>query len=299
MLHAHGSAAALGVVRIAVFGGWLASVLRDPMTDLALLPATAYAPVGVLGLLPDAAWRLLLSVPALAALKAALLTLLAALVAGLRPFSPLAFLACALLVLHQGLLRSIGDATHSELGLLVVAAVLAPFPAADALTIRGRRDVRAAPAGAAVYRAPLLAGAAILCLTYTFAGTRRLAAGGLQGFLDGSVVRIVAMRGLEAGPPGTGLGAWVLQEAWLAAALQVAFPAVTALELVSLACLGCPRFRRLWIAAQVSVHLAAAPLMQHPAWARVALVLLLLTNLPARIARWVAGPEPAAPGPPG
>lgn len=293
MLHAQAPAGALAIVRIAVFGGWFLYVLRDPTTELALLPVASYAPVGVLRLLPDAAWPVLLSAPALAGLKASLLVLLGLLVAGIRPFAPLAFLACGLLTLHQGLVRGIGYINHGELGLLLVAWVLAPFPAADALTVRARRDVRAAAGGAAAYRAPLQAAAAVLCLTYTFVGTRRLAVGGLQVFIDGSIVRMIAMRGLEPGPRGTGLGDMLLRRAWLADTAQVAFPILTALEVLALGCLVWPRFRRLWIAAVVAVHLTVEILMQIPFRANVALVLLLLTDLPTLAGRWLAGPEAA------
>jgi hypothetical protein len=146
-----------------------------------------------------------------------------------------------------------------------------------------------------VYRAPLVAAAVVVCLTYTFVGTRRLATGGLQVFLDGSIVRMVAVRGLEPGPYGSGLGGLVLAYPALAWAFQAGFPVVTALEVLALGCLGWPRFRRVWIAAMVLGHLAVQLFMQIPFRANVVLVLLLLTELPAAIGRRLADGDAGGP----
>jgi hypothetical protein len=287
MLHARASAAALATVRIAVFGSWLVYVLADPTTELALLPPTSYAPIGILRAIPDPAWPLLFSTSALEGLKASLVALLLAVVAGLRPFPPLAILTCALLTLHQGLVCSLGSVNHGELALLMTAWVLAPFPAADALTVRGRRAT-AAPDGSALYRAPLLTAATVLGLTYTFVGTHRLTAGGLQVFLDGSIVRMVVMRALELGDAGGGPGHLVLTHGSLVALLQVAFPVLTGLEILSLGCLGWPRFRRFWIAGMIPFHLAAEILLQVPLRSNLLLILVLLTDLPTRAGRRLA-----------
>jgi len=270
VLHSEVSPLTLGLARVAVYGMWLWHVLMDPIVDLARFGGLMQ-PIGVLRLVPADLWPWLHGAPALLALKAVMLLGLAALVAGARPFQPLAALTCVVLVVYQGLVRSVGYISHGELAMLYAAIALAPFPCADALAIAGRTSVRRDPLD---YRAPMLLAALTLCLTYSFVGARRLQRGGFEIFLDGTILNRVAMRGAERGV----LGTVVLEHAWLARLTEVGFVVVSAFELLAPLALLYPWFRRSFLVVMLGFHVFAAQFMGISFRANLVLLAVFLTD---------------------
>lgn len=106
MLHRHASAEALGAGRICIYGLWLVLVAATPVQWHADVPFELFNPWGPLRLAPNALYQAALTPGFLSGFKATLLVLLALLVLGVRPFTPLAVLAFAMLWFHDGMLKA-------------------------------------------------------------------------------------------------------------------------------------------------------------------------------------------------
>jgi hypothetical protein len=284
MLHENTSPQTLGFARIAVYGTWFWHVLKDPLEKVAEIPIEYFRPIGILRIMPSPVWQLLYTAEFLLVLKLSMLTCLALLVLGVRPFRCLAIFLCILLTFYQGLIRGYGYINHGELPILYAAYVLAAFPSAHALSL-GRGKVNGV--SPVMYKAPMVAVALLLCLTYTFVGARRLAEGGLEIFVNGTIVHMVALRSFEPGPAGTGYGHLVLAYPWLALLLQVGFPIVTVFELLSPLCLFYRRFRWAWILVIGAFHVATGLFMQIWFTANFLLIFVFLTNIDWLCARWL------------
>lgn len=281
MLHRDASATSLALARIAVFGMWLWHTLNEPLLGIARVPMSQLEPVGILRLLPATAWTLLCTPASLLALQASLAACLIALVAGVGPFRALAALTCGLLLVEQGLMRSVGYITHGELAMLYAAIVLAAFPCTDAFALAPARSVRHDPA---LYRAPFVAAALTLCATYALTAVRRFDEGGIGIFLDGTILHRVALRGAERG----GLGLEAIQHVWIARAIEAGFPVVTLFELLSPLAVFHRGFRRAWLVVLLAFHLAVSSLMMISFRGNIVLMALFLTDLPHVAGAWLA-----------
>jgi hypothetical protein len=209
---------------------------------------------------------------------------LALVVLGVGPFRCIAIATCILLTFYQGLIRGFGYINHGELPMLYAAYILAAFPSAHALSLRqGKVDY----VQSAMYKAPMIAIAFLLSLTYMFIGARRLSEGGLEIFVNGTIVHMVALRSFEPGPSGSGYGYLVLEYPWLALMLQVGFPIVTIFELLSPLCLFYRSFRLVWMPVIISFHLVTGLLMQIWFTANFLLVLVFLTDIERLFAVWL------------
>jgi hypothetical protein len=291
MLHERVSPQTLAAARIFVFGLWLVIVWSRPLTDLAELPLWIHSPVGPMRALPGAVWPILLAAPVLAAIRYLLLVGLALLVLGVRGFHVIAVATCALLTLFLGLPRAfLIIATHRELALLFAAYVLACFPCADAYALRRRLR---APRPGSLYRAAMVTVTLVLLLTYAMPAARRLAAGGLTIFLDGSIVHYTAVRASEPGAFTPELGLRVVQDPWLRAGMQVGFPLVTVFELLSPLCLFHRAFRRVWIVVIGSFHIMSWLTMGIFFWANMLMIVFFVTDIDRILARWRRPVEPA------
>ena len=284
MLHEKVSPQTLGFARIAVYGAWFWHVVKDPLDKVTEIPLEYFSPIGVLRLVPQPAWPLIYTAKSLLVLKLAMLTCLALLVLGVWPFRCIAIFTCILLTFYQGLIRGFGYINHGELPILYAAYVLAAFPSAHALSL-GRGRVNNAPP--ILYKAPMVAAALLLCLTYTFVGARRLVEGGLEIFVNGTIVHMVALRSFEPGPSGTGYGHLVLAYPWLALMLQLGFPVVTIFELLSPLCLFYRWFRWAWILAISSFHVATGLFMQIWFTVNFLLIFVFLTDTDWLFATWL------------
>jgi hypothetical protein len=258
VLHARVSPETLGCARIWVFGIWLVWVFLDPLPDLARYPTEILRPIGVLKLVPAAAWPLLLSAAGLWGLKLALLAGLAALTLGLPGYRPVALVTCVLLTLYQGVIRGLTFTNHSELALLYATWVLALFPAADAMARRRRHSPTAAPV---MYSAPMQLIALILLTCYSLVGVRRLIESAPAIFFDDTIIRYVAVRAAPARPVFGDMGLAVLEHPWLARLLTLGFPVVGIFEALAPLCLFSRWFRWAWLAVIVPFHVGTWLLM--------------------------------------
>jgi hypothetical protein len=176
----------LGVVRIAVFGQWLANVGLVHLEDLAGLPRELITRFGLLGLIPSTVWEWMWTAPFLLGLTAMLVVCLCWLILGLPRFQTVAIVTAVLLTLFDGMEKSPGHINHSKFVMLYAAWVLAAFPSADAVALSPRRG---APAPPVMYAAPVIAISLLILIPYSMIGAFRIGESGPGIFFGDAVKR--------------------------------------------------------------------------------------------------------------
>lgn len=135
----------LGIIRAAVCGVFLLSVITTSFSSLAELPATLLRPMGVMKLLPWSFYDAVTTATGMLGLQWLLIVTLSLSVVGY--WTSASTKAAALLVIfYQGLLRSFTHFNHDEMVGIYFLVVLAFTPCADAFSIdswrRGAREAR-------------------------------------------------------------------------------------------------------------------------------------------------------------
>lgn len=285
MLHENASARHLGVLRMWVFGMWLADLLKDAPTELTRIPLAYYEPVGMLRWLPGSFWEVALSENVLLAWWWGLVVLLALSAAGVPFYRGVALCACVLLTFWQGVVFGFTGVPHGPIAALYIAWILAVFPAADAYSLRRGR---ASSPPDSVYRAAILTATAVFLITYMLVGVRRIFEGGVEIFLDGSILRYVVRNSMSPDYLSQGLGARVLDYPGMPSIIEAGFVVVTVFEIFSLLCLSSKWFRRSWLAVMLPFHVLSWPLLQLLFVHNILLICALVIDLDG-IVRWLAG----------
>ena len=193
---AHSDAAALGALRAGVHGVFLVSALLTDFSNLGRLPATLLRPVGVMQLFPWPLYDALMTPAGMFAFMCLLSASLALSTAGCWT-SVTTKTSAALVLFHQGLLRSLGHFNHDEMLGVYFLCVLAFTPCGDRLSIdswRGR--VRERPAGFA-YGYPVLLMQVLLAWAYFSSGLLKLRASGLAYFSPDSLPALAIFHSLD------------------------------------------------------------------------------------------------------
>jgi hypothetical protein len=259
ILHRDAAAHHLAMLRVFVFGLWMADVAKDPITEMAGVPFSYFRPVGVLQFLPTGFWSALASEQALQVWWIVLLVFLALSALGATPYRVIAGTTCVLLTLYQGMIFGFSEVTHAELVALYAAYILAIFPSADALSIH-RPHLRGS--SKPLYEAALLAVTVVLLATYMLTGVRRVFAGGVDIFTNGTVLAMVADGSATPDHFEGSPGLWALESEAAKLLLQAGFVVVTLFEILSLLCLSSKWFRRCWVTVMLSFHVLSWPLFQ-------------------------------------
>ena len=268
-----------------VFGMWLADLLKDAPTELTRIPLAYYEPVGMLRWLPGSFWDVALSENVLLAWWWGLVVLLALSAAGVPFYRGVALFACVLLTFWQGVVFGFTGVPHGPIAALYIAWILAVFPAADAYSLRRGR---ASSPPNSVYRAAILTATAVFLITYMLVGVRRIFEGGVEIFLDGSILRYVVRNSMSPDYLSQGLGARVLDYPGMPAIIEAGFVVVTVFEIFSLLCLSSKWFRRSWLAVMLPFHVLSWPLLQLLFVHNILLICALVIDLDG-IVRWLAG----------
>jgi len=278
MLHQKGSARALGLGRITVYGIWLVSVATAPVTLYGELPEELFRPVvGIFRLFPPELLHALLDAGFASVLKTALMVLCGLLVLGVRPFTPLALTTGVLLLVYDSLDKSFaGYVNHAQIGILQAALVLTLFPAADGLSVMGPPKRPAAPTR---YAAPMLIVALLLSLPYSFIGTHRIIHNGLDIFTGDAIITQLAVRSLEYSPTGFDYGTLSLTFPLLGTFFRFGYLVTTLFEVLSPLALLYRRFRWAWLAVIVPFHLLTLFTMNIFFWENMLLILVFFTGL--------------------
>jgi hypothetical protein len=281
----------LGVVRISVFGLWLANVWLVHLEDLADLPRELLSRYGVLWLIPPPVWDSMWTLPFLSALKSVLLVCLCWLILGLPRYQAVAIGTCVLLTLFDGMEKSLGHINHSKFVLLYSAWVLAAFPSADAVALSRRRG---APAPPVMYAAPLIAMALLIVVPYSMIGAFRIGRSGPGIFFGDAIKHWFLKRCYEANSTGFRFGIVMAENAALLALTKVGFSIIGVLELLSPLCLVSRAFRWLWIPAMIGFHFLSLVTMNIFFWQNSVLILLVMTDCDRLFAPRSARAAPAA-----
>lgn len=295
--HERASANHLALLRIMVFGLWMADVIKDPIVELARIPMSEFQAVGVLSWLPMSFWSGIHTAQALKIGWGVLLIFLALSAAGIPLYPIIAAITCILLTLYQGMIYGFSKVTHAELVPLYMTYLLAIFPAADALSIRRlRSDWSCHP----VYQAAILAATIVLLCPYMFTGVRRLFVGGLEIFTNGAILSMIADGSATPDHFQRSIGLWVLASPFRAMLLQVGFVFISFFEVTSLFCLSSTRYRRCWLAVLLLFHVLSWPLLQTLFVFNILLIGVLLFDLEGiarRIGIWsrLLPPSPETP----
>jgi Vitamin K-dependent gamma-carboxylase len=139
------SAESLGIGRVIVHGLFLISTVSVSFSSLAEFPATVLRPAGIMQFLPWRFYDQLLTPAGMTIFKVVMVVSLCLSTAGL--FTPVSTkLSLVLVVLFQGLVRSLGHFNHDEMLGVFCLAVLAFTPCGDAFSLDqkffGRRKER-------------------------------------------------------------------------------------------------------------------------------------------------------------
>lgn len=272
LLHQDAPPGALRAARLWVFALWIVKIVTEPLERLAEFPPANLPPIGVLKLIPEAAWPWLLTAGVLLAFR--VLTAICLLGSCVGPLQTVAAVAsCLLLTFHQGLIRGIGYVSHLELPLLYAVYILAASAVIDRTVGKARSAAAPAPASSDV---PLVAIAMVLCLTYTATGLSRLILGAPAVFHPDTLTAWIAGYSYETTYHGWTLGRAVLDlplasRAMLSAGLVV----VTVTELLAPCCLVSRRFRRFFLAVMIPFHLVTYVTMNILFWENLALYVFL------------------------
>lgn len=260
-----------------MFGFWFADVVKDPIVPLSGIPLEYFRPFGLMRWLPGIE-RALHTPLALQVFWAALLILLAFSALGTRFHHLVSSGACLLLTIYLGLILGFADVSNAPLAALYVACLLAILPSADGLSIR--RDV-SSQRRPELYPAGMVAATIAFLATYMFVGVRRVLTGGFDIFLDGTILRTIAVRSAQPDFVDSTLGLQVMASPALSSVIEIGFVVVTGFEMLSLLCLASTWFRRCWLAVMVPFHIISWPLMQILFVHNLLLMCVLLVDLDA------------------
>lgn len=280
LLHSHAGPRELGVLRITVFALWLPHLLTTPLWNIAALPAELLDPHGLLLLVPVT--RLASSPPALTALTVAAVAGCLVCLAGTPAHRIVGTMTLALLLLHEGLTRALaGFVIHSRVALVFLTAIVVIAPSADALALRSRR--RTAPDGRHAWA--LVGASAVIAMTYSLVGARRIVSGGVDIFVGRSLELWLVARSLQPSSLGFDLGLDVVDVPGALVVLPALFLGTSILELLSPLVLRWNRFRWLWLPAVLGFHAVVTFTMSLDFRVQTVLVIVIFGIIPLSTSR--------------
>lgn len=190
------SAAALGSLRVALFGFVLLDVMRTGFVELSRLPITVVRPTGLMQVFPWRLYELLLTPRGMLALKIALVVSLAAATAGY--FTGASTKSAALLFLfYQGLVRSFGHFNHDEMPVVYMLSALAFTPCGDGWSVDSFLQRTRARIGDVVYGFPILLLRGLLAWSYFSSAVIKLRVTGLDYFNSDNLPTVAILHSLD------------------------------------------------------------------------------------------------------
>jgi hypothetical protein len=182
---------ALGMVRAGVHGFFLLAVLVTPFSANGRLPVTTMRPTGAMQLLSWRFYDALLTPGGMSLLKYLMLASLLMSAAGF--LTSLTTKSSALLViLYQGLLRSLNHFNHDEMLGVYVLVVLAFSPCGDAFSVDSRFKDRGARRPAWAYGYPILLCRVLVAWAYFSSALIKLRVDGF-GYLSSDTLHGLAV----------------------------------------------------------------------------------------------------------
>ena len=190
------SAAALGSLRVALFGFVLLDVIRTGFVELSRLPITLVRPTGLLQVFPWRFYQLLLTPRGMLALKIALIVSLTAATAGYLT-SASTKSAALLFLFYQGLVRSFGHFNHDEMPVVYMLIALAFTPCGDAWSVDSLLHRSRMRVGDIVYGYPILLLRGLLAWSYFSSALIKLRVAGLDYFNSDNLPTVAILHSLD------------------------------------------------------------------------------------------------------
>ncbi len=278
MIHARITDRGAGFVRAWIFSIWIVYLLGNMTAQFAQLPREQFVRRGVLALIPERFYDVLLTPVGLHTLKWVLMAGLVACALGVRPWRAVALPTVLLLTLHQGLQRGYFYALHKEMAALYATYILAAFPATGFSWFASGRTKRS-EGDEATTRLMMLMLLAVVLVPYSLLGIRRLAHNDFTFWSQDLIPYFVAAHahgttwyGLES------VAESVLDNTFLLRVFEIGFPIVTVAEVLAPLVIVYSRFRRGWLLLMVGFHISTLPLMDIFFWETLLLYPVLLVD---------------------
>jgi len=282
LLHDRATPRSLEFFRLYVFAIWFVKILFEPTHNLAYLPKRIFEPIGVLRLIPPGFYSFIFQPAFLHVLKFGILASILLYCTG-RFRRTSAVSACILLIFHQGFHRGLTFTNHAEMALLYAALIPTLFDLIDPR----RRSSEIPSAGVNWNALPLQVFMTVMCLAYTFIGVHRLVFGGMEIFNSDSLRFWVVQASLPCDTAAFDIARLSLTEPLVNRVFNLGFAATTIFEAATLFCLVFGAFRKAWLIAIVSFHIAVHLTMKISFWENGLLLILFFDYHP-----WVARPSP-------
>jgi len=260
-----------------VFGLWLAIMIYDPITELALYPTIGYTPTGfLLKMFPDSLNHLPLSYPFLLGVK--IIIILSCLAILLNRFKRLAgVLLCILLSMYQGILRSFGHINHPELMLLHCVFIFTIFFFfEESLEKIGHLD----PAKQiTVYSIPFIVILIFFSFTYVFAGIHRIVFG-FDAFFNDSLIYWIVENSRRSRLINWDMDWLILQYPIVEYVSKAGLALVTVFEILTPFCLLSKWIRYLWLLVIIPFHIFVWLTMGIMFWENLTLFIIFINFTP-------------------
>ncbi len=280
MIHDTTTSRGAGFVRSWIFSIWVLYVAGNMTHAMAVFPRSQFQPVGLLRILPDSFYDVLLTSAGLRTLDLVLIAGLAACALGVRPWRLVAIPTVLLLTLQQGIPRGLFDyMNHNELSALYATYVFAMFPATGFSVFGSARTKAESSADDVTSRFLMVLATSVFVVPYSLIALRRLGWSDWSIWSSDLLPSYIAQYSFGDSWYGVGaVGQTVLGSPWILRALTISFPIVTVLELLAPLCLLHRRFRYVWVVVVAGFHISTLLLMDIFFWQSLMLLPVLLLD---------------------
>lgn len=276
LLHQNATPEALNFFRKIVFSAWLLIIAFNPIWEISRLPLLAIEPTGIfLYWLPKAAVPVLIHPVFLISIYA--VTLLSIIFVIINRSVFWGILACFLLTVYGGLIRSIGHMNHAEIAILYAAYFLVFFPMLDSL-LNEEQKQKINLSGI-----PLVLTLLLLSLTYSHIAIHRFAFAWAPIYTPDSMTGWILQRSYERDFFAAEIARSIESYPLFNAMLGYGFALVTLFEILAPLVLVSRIFRRIFLVVIGSFHILCLLLMKIFFWENLVLFVLLFD-----ISRWIS-----------
>ncbi len=280
MIHDGTTSRGAGFVRAWVFSLWALYLAGNMPHKLAEFPREQFQPPGLLRILPDSFYDILLTTAGLQTMKWVLMAGLIACAVGVRPWKAVAIPTVLLLTLQQGIPRGFfAYVNHKELSAMYATYVLAMFPATGFSPFSLAASKARTKADEATNRFMMALLSTVLLVPYCLIALRRLSKNDWTFWGSDLLPTYLARNSFSESWYGLGaIGQMVLRSSWLTFAVEAGFFLVTIFELLAPLCLIHRRFRHVWLVVMAGFHLSTLFLMDIFFWESLLLFPVLLLD---------------------